>query len=179
MRQLIVVGFSGRHDATIVLKELLKTSYDGAIDLIDAVAAYRTDDGVLRIDDSVQRTIKEGAGWGAALGVFLGALIALPFAPGIGVAAAATLGLEVLSSGVVGASVGATRADASKRKHGISDGFVVEVGNRILPGHSAVFTLLEAKDPDRAIEAFRGHGEWILRSTISSEEPQRHDRLES
>ena len=179
MRHLIVVGFSGRHDASVVLGELLQMSYDGTVDLVDAVAVYRTDDGLLRIDDSVQRTIKEGAGWGAALGVFLGSLIALPFAPGIGVAAAATVGLEVLSSGVVGAAVGAKRADASKRKHGISDDFVVEVGKRILPGHSAVFTVLEAKDPSRVIEAFRGHGGWILRTALSSEEPPRQqDRLE-
>lgn len=180
MRHLIVVGFNGRHNASIVLRELLQTSYDGSIDVIDAVAAYRTDDGALRIDDSVQRTIKEGAGWGAVLGVLLGSLIALPFAPGIGIAAAATVGLEVLSSGVVGAAVGAKRADVSKRKHGISDEFVLEVGNRILPGHSAVFTVLEAKDPGRVIEAFRAHGGWILHSTLSSEEPQREqDRLET
>ena len=59
---LIVVGFPGKHRASEVLGQLEQVTYDWALELKDAVAAYRTDDGRLRVDQSVQPTTKEGAG---------------------------------------------------------------------------------------------------------------------
>jgi len=167
MRHLIVVGFSGNRRASSLFRELLRTSYDGTFDLIDAVAVYRTDDGALRIEDSVQRTMKEGAGWGATIGALLGALVAGPFAPVVGIAGAAAIGLEILSSATVGAALGAKRADQSKHKHGIPDDFVIEVGEKIRPGHSAVVAVLESSDLDRLHAALREDADWILRTTLS------------
>jgi uncharacterized membrane protein len=70
---LIVVGFHGKHRAVEVLSQLEQLAYDWSLDLQDAVAAYRTDDGRLRVDQSVKLTTKEGAGYGALIGGVLGA----------------------------------------------------------------------------------------------------------
>ena len=165
---LIVVGFRGKHRASEVLAQLQQLSNDWSVDLEDAVAAYRTDDGRLRIDQSVQLTTKEGAGFGAILGGMLGALIAAPFTAGLSVAAAATtVGVGALTSGSVGAALGADDADSWKTRYGISDDFVKQVGGMIQPNDSAVFAMLRGANPDVVAEKFRGYGGEILRTTLS------------
>ena len=52
-QNLIAVGFSGAHRAAEVLSELLKLDDHWVIELKDAVAPYRTDDGQLRIDQRI------------------------------------------------------------------------------------------------------------------------------
>ena len=70
MRDLIVVGFDGTRRAAEVLNQLLTLNADWAIDLNleDAVAVYRTRDGKLRVDGSMQPTSKDGAAWGGDCG---------------------------------------------------------------------------------------------------------------
>jgi uncharacterized membrane protein len=96
---LIVVGFHGKHRAVEVLSQLEQLAYDWSLDLQDAVAAYRTDDGRLRVDQSVKPTTKEGAGYGALIGGVLGAVLMLPFTGGLSAAAAAA----AVSAGALGA----------------------------------------------------------------------------
>src|SRR6478609_8851403 len=105
---LIVVGFHGKQRASEVLGQLEKLTDEWALDLKDAVAAYRTDDGRLRIDHSVQPTTKEGAGWGVFIGGMIGALLAAPLTGGVSAAAAATtLGFGAATVGAFGGAVGA------------------------------------------------------------------------
>jgi uncharacterized membrane protein len=49
MSDLIVVGFHGKHRAVEVLDQLQELDADWTIELEDAVAAYRRDNGKLRI----------------------------------------------------------------------------------------------------------------------------------
>ena len=105
---LTVVGFHGKHRASEVLSQLQQLAYDWTLDLKDAVAAYRTDDGRLRVDKSVQPTAKEGAGYGAVIAGVLGALVAAPFTGGLSVAAAAAkIGVGALTAGTVGGAMAA------------------------------------------------------------------------
>ena len=170
MHDLIVVGFRGKERASEVLTELLQLAYRGRLDLFDGVAAHRTDDGKLRIDDSIQPLPREGAGLGAVFAAWLGALIAGPFTGGLSVAAAvAVTGAAAVGAGAIGGTIGAHDAAVSKEKHGLSDEFVRQVGGMIQPGDSAVFAILEAKNRDRIIETFRGYGGTVLRTTLSPE----------
>src|SRR5262245_21360099 len=124
-QNLTVVGFHGKHRAAEVLGQLGQLTADWSLDLKDAVAAYRTDDGRLRVDQSVQPTTKEGAGWGVFIGGMLGALLAAPFTAGLSAAAAAaTLGVGAATVGSVGGAIGADEAETFKREYGISDEFV-------------------------------------------------------
>jgi len=176
-QNLIVVGFAGTRRASEVLSELQKLEDRWVVDLEDAVAAYRTDDGQLRIDQSVMPTRGQGADWGVLLGGMLGALLAAPFTAGLSAAAAgAVIGTGAAGVGLAGAAAGAEEATDWKTRYGVSDEFVNEVGRLIPPGSSAVFALIESGDPTTVREKFRGYGGKILTTTLSPREAMRVER---
>jgi uncharacterized membrane protein len=73
MYDLIAIGFKGTHRASEVLGQVQQLTDSWAIDLRDAVAVYRGENGKLHLDQSVQPTEREGAAWGGLLGGLLGA----------------------------------------------------------------------------------------------------------
>jgi uncharacterized membrane protein len=176
-KNLTVVGFKGRHRASEVLTQLENLSFDWSVDLRDAVAAYRTDDGKLRIDKSFQPTTSDGVASGAILGTMFGALLAAPFTGGLSAAAAASaVGVSALTAGTAGAAIGGIDAEDWKAEFGITDEFVKKVGGMIQPGDSAVFALIQGGNAERVAEQFRGHGGTILYTTLK---PKAAERLQS
>ena len=176
MRDLIVVGFQGTHRAAEVLNQVLDLNADWAVDLHleDAVAVYRTRDGKLRVDESMQPTSKEGAAWGGALGALIGSLLALPFTGGASAAvAAAAVGAGAISLGTAGAMIGSDDASDDKTKYGIAENFVRQAGGMVQPGQSALFILGESDKPAKIAEHFRGYGGTILRTTLPPEQAKR------
>lgn len=172
MAHFIAVGFPGTHRAAEVLQQL----QTGDVDLKDAVAVYRTQEGKLRVDQSVTETRKEGAGWGGLLGGMLGALLAAPFTAGASVAAAAgVVAAGTVTMGATGALIGGEDAASWKEDYGISEEYVRNVGGMVQPGQSAVFALLRVSKPDVVAERFRGYGGTILHTTLS---PRRKEKLE-
>ena len=171
MQDLIVVGFEGKHRASEVLGQLQGLSEEWTIDLDDAVAAYRTDDGKLRVDQSVEPTGKEGGVAGALIGGLLGGLIAAPFTAGVSAAvAAAAVGASALGLGTIGAAAGDDDATTWKDKYGVPDDFVKQVGGMLQPGESAVFAVIRTTDPVAVAERFRGYGGKVLRTTLTPEQ---------
>ena len=178
MAELVVVGFEGKHRAAEVLDQLEVLNAYWTIDLKDAVAVYRTDDGKLRYDRSVQPTTGEGAGGGALLGGMIGALLVAPFTGGLSTAAAAAaIGSGAAIMGTTGAAIGAIDADDFKQEYGISDDFVKQVGGMVQPGQSAVFVLARASDPKAVAEQFRGYGGKVLRTTLPADAAARFEKL--
>ena len=178
MADLVVVGFEGKHRAAEVLGQLEDLEASWTIDLKDAVAAYRTDDGRLRIDRSVQPTSKEGAAGGAILGALLGAILVAPFTGGVSAAVAATaVGTGAATFGVTGAAIGADDAHTWKETAGISEDFVKQVGGMVQPGHSAVFVLARTSDPKMVAEQFRGYGGTVLRSTLPKDATAKLEKM--
>ena len=175
MRDLIVVGFPGKHRAAEVLGQLLQLNEEWTIDLADAVAVYRTDDGRLRIDQSVQPTTAEGGAMGGLLGALLGGILAAPFTAGASAAAAATaVGVGAVSLGTVGAAAGAIDAEDWKEEYGVSEDFVRQVGGVVQPGTSAVFALIRSEqDPVVLAKRFSGYGGTVLRTSLSPEKAAR------
>ena len=176
MRDLIVVGFQGTHRAAEVLNQVLDLNAEWAVDLHleDAVAVYRTRDGKLRVDESMQPTSKEGAAWGGAVGMLIGSLLALPFTGGASAAvAAAAVGASAVTLGATGAMMGSDDASDDKAKYGISEDFVKQVGGMVQPGQSALFIRGESDTPAKIAERFRGYGGTILRTTLRPEEARR------
>jgi uncharacterized membrane protein len=176
MSELIVVGFHGKHRAAEVLDELVQLSTEYVIVLQDAVAAYRRDNGTLRIDQSLNPTEREGAGVGGLFGLLVGGLLAAPFTAGASAAAAAAaVGVSAAAGGTIGAVAGGDDAIDWKERFGISDEFVRQVGGMIQPGDSAVFALIRTADPALVAEQFRGYGGKVLRTTLP---PWRESRLQ-
>ena len=168
MEDLIAVGFPGKHRAAEVLAELEAINAEGMIDLTDAVAAYRTDDGRLRIDQSVHPTTKEGAGLGALLGGLLGAVLAAPLTGGAtAVGAAAAIGAGAVTFGSVGVVAGGLEAEEWKTIYGVPEEFVKRVGGMVQPGTSAIFARIRSEqDPVAVAKRFEGYGGTVLRTRL-------------
>ena len=178
MAELVVVGFEGKHRAAEVLNQLQAMELSFDIDLKDAVAVYRTDDGKLRTDLSVQLTTKEGAAWGGMVGGLIGAALLAPFTAGASAAAAATaMGAGFFTGGLTGAVIGAEDANTWKTTYGISDDFVKQVGGMVQPGQSAVFVLARASDPAVVAERFRGYGGKVLHTTLPKESAAKFEQV--
>jgi len=168
MSDLIVVGFHGKHRAAEVLDQLQQLDDEWTINLEDAVAAYRRDNGKLRVDQSLTLTGRQGGTLGATLGILVGGLLAAPFTAGAsaGIAAAA-IGSSALAVGSVGAAAGYDDSTEWKNRYGISDDFVRQVGGMLQPGDSAIFALLTTIDRDAVAKHFARYGGKVLRTTLS------------
>jgi len=174
MADLIVVGFKkDMYRASEVLNVLQDMNETWAVDLNDAVAAYRDYSGKLRVDQSYQMSTGEGAGWGSLVGMMLGAIIAIPFTGGTSAAAATAIAAGTLGGGALGAGAGALDASSWKEDFGISDDFVQSVGTLIQPGDSAIFALLRTLDRQRVADAFRGYGGTILSTSLNIDQQAR------
>jgi len=169
MQDLIAVGFPGMHRAAEALRQLQSLDATGTIDLPDAIAVYRTDDGRLHVERGVEATSKEGAALGGLVGAILGGVLAAPLTAGASAAAAAvTVGFGALGIGSVGAAVGATDASEWKAKYGVPDEFVEQVSGMVQPGTSAVFAMVRSdKDPVAIAKRFKGYGGTVLRTTLA------------
>ena len=167
MSDLIVVGFHGKHRAAEVLDELQQLDYEWTIHLEDGVAAYRRDNGTLRVERSLNFTGTEAGVLSATLGLVVGAVLAAPFTAGASAAVAATaIGTNAAATGAISGAVGAADAIDWKERFGISDDFVRQVGGMIQPGDSAVFALLSTLNRDVAATPFARYGGKMLHTTL-------------
>lgn len=175
MSELTVVAFEGTHRAAEVLQQLQDLNEGWTVDLSDAVAVYRSKNGKLRVEQSVEPTTKEGAGMGGLVGLMIGALLAAPFTAGVSVpATAAAIGATgAAMGGVTGAALGADDAATWKETYGISDDFVKQVGGMVQPGQSALFVLARSSNPSALAERFRGYGGKVLRTTLRPDQAQK------
>lgn len=172
MYELVAVAFDGKHRASGVLEQLQLLNADWTINLHDAVAVYRTDDGRLRLDQSVQPTSTTGAAMGGLLGGLLGALLAAPFTAGATAFAAASLiGVGAVGLGVPGAMAGAADAHNWKEAYGVPDEFVEEIGDLLRPGESAIFAVFDTKNAIGVAEKLRSYGGRVLQTSLSPKQP--------
>jgi uncharacterized membrane protein len=176
---LVVIGFKNDvHRASDVLVELQELDEGWAVDLQDAVAAYRDRKGKLRIDQSVHATTGEGASWGFLWGSLIGATLAIPFtAGGSAVVAAEALAAGVFGGGALGGGAGAFGASWWKDEFGISQDFVEQVGAMIQPGDSAIYALLRTANPNAVADRFRGYGGTILSTTLTRDQEAKLEKV--
>ena len=176
MNELLVVGFEGTHRAREVLDKLfeLKLAWVVDVDIEDAVAVYRTRSGRLRVDSTMHPTKRQGTALGGVIGGLVGALLATPFTGGVSaIAAAAQATVGAVTLGTVGAAIGGENASEEKASVGLSAEFVQQVAGVLAPGHSALFLVAEAADPERVARHFSGYGGTILRTTVPPAEAKR------
>jgi uncharacterized membrane protein len=177
--ELIVVGFKkDMYRASVVLNQLRDLSDRWAVDLRDAVAVYRDYSGRLRVDQSYEMTVGDGAAWGGFWGFLIGSLLAAPFTAGVSAATAgAAVAAGALGGTALGAGLGAIDADSWKEDFGISESFVRDIGTMVQPGDSAIFALGRALDRRSMEDAFRGYGGTILSTTLSREQQDRVEHV--
>jgi uncharacterized membrane protein len=179
MAQLIVVGFKkDLYRASEVLNQLQGMNEGWVVDLHDAVAVYRDQNGKLRVDQSYQMTTREGAAWGGLWGSLIGATLAIPFTGGASAAVAAgAVAAGALGGGAIGAGAGAVDASWWKDEFGIPEDFVKQVGAMVQPGDSAIYALLRSANPDMVVDRFRGYGGTILSTTLSRDQQAKVEKV--
>ena len=176
MPELTVVAFGGIDRATQVLHDLRALQAERTIDLADAVAVYRTDDGRLLVDESVKSTSTEGATLGGLLGILIGTVLTMPITGGASAAVVASGVGGALALGAAGAAIGHAEAADGKTTSGIAEDLVKQIGGMIQPGQSALFVLGDTTDPDGIAQRLGRYGGTILRTTLPPEEAQRLQR---
>ena len=177
MSDLIVVGFKNdTFKASEVLNRLRQMDEDWTINLYDAVAVHRNNNGKLRVDQSYDPTTGEGAAWGGLWGSLLGAILAIPFTGGASAAAAGALAAGILGGGTLGATAGAIDADWWKEDFGIPEDFVSDVSETIQPGDSAIFALISA-NPKKAVKQFAGYGGKVLNTTLTDQQAAKIEKV--
>jgi uncharacterized membrane protein len=147
MSDLVVIGFDDEFKADEVRLQLLKMQKEYLIDLEDAVVAVRKQDGKVKLHQSYPLPAA-----GAMGGGFWGLLIG-------------TIFLNPLLGAAVGAAAGAAAGALSDI--GIDDHFMKDLASALQPGSSALFVLVRKATPDKVLEAVRGVGGKVLKTSLS------------
>ena len=152
MSNLIAIAYPDEATAQDVAATLKDLQREQTIQVDDLVIAVRTDDGKMKLKQSVST-----AGTGAAGGMLWGGLIGLIFlAPLLGIA----------GGGAAGAAGGAM-AD-----YGIDDKFMKELGERMPSGGAVLFVLVRQSTPDKVLPRISQYGGEVIHTSLDSETEQ-------
>ena len=154
MTHLVVLGVKNRDDAERVMDLAADLGRQNLLQLEDAAYAYRTDQGKVRVQQTVSTT-----GAGAAGGALWGTLIGLIF-------------LNPLAGMAVGAATGAVAGKLIDV--GINDDMIKQIGGELEQGKAAVFLLARSATVDRVIEALKPFNPTVIQTNLSRE---REDEL--
>lgn len=150
MSDLIVLTFPDENGAYQMRDKLLQLQKQQLITLSDAAIVIRKADGKPKV-----KQLHSLVGAGALGGAFWGMLIGLLFfAPWLGLAA-----------GAFGGALGGKFTDI-----GVDDKFIKEVGEKIEPGHSALFLLVEKSTPDKVLPELESFDATVLQTSLSNEQ---------
>lgn len=153
MSTMVVLTFKDETSAEQMRDKLTGLQKLELIKLSDAAVVVRRQDGKVKVKQAVSLV-----GTGALGGAFWGMLIGLLFwAPWLGLA--------------VGAAAGALGGALSD--YGVDDKFIKEVGNKIEPGHSALFLLVESWTEDKVLDEVKGFGAEVLQTSLSKDDEAR------
>lgn len=116
----------------------------GTMDLDEAVAVVKDQEGRIKVEGASSRTARGAAG-GLLLGAMLGMIVAAP---------------------VVGALFGAAEAVAGSFGDVEHIDFVRQIGDHLTPGSSASLMLTGKADPARILAVLRQYGGTVMRTTL-------------
>jgi len=150
MSTLVVLAFKDESGAEQMRDKLGGLQKLHLIELTDAAVVVRKPDGKVKVKQAVSLV-----GAGALGGAFWGMLIGMLFwAPWLGLAIGA-------ASGALGGALG---------DYGVDDKFIKEVGQKIEPGHSALFLLVESWTEDKVLDEISGFDAEVLQTSLSKED---------
>ena len=152
MSNLVAIAYPDEHQAAEVMEVMARLHEEGIlgeesiIDLEDAAAVSKDDEGRIKLEGAISRTAA-----GAASGLFFGSLIGLVFfMPMLGM--------------LFGAAAGALAGKFADLQN--VDDFVIQVGDNMPPGSSAILMLVRKADPEKALTELRQYGGTVIRTTL-------------
>lgn len=149
MSDLVVLGFPSKERAEQVMDVAGSLNRQELLDLEDAALVWRTSDGKIKVQQSVN-PVAAGAASGAMWGTLLGLLFLMP-----------------LFGMAVGAATGA--ASGKLADVGIDDRFIKETAATLTPGSAAIFALVRRSTPDRVREALAPYEPTVLRTSLTAD----------
>ena len=153
MSDLIAITYSTKALAPEVMRTLARLQREHLIELEDAVAVIKDEEGKVTLDQAVD-LVGPGALRGALWGTLIGMLF---FAPLLGMA--------------VGAASGALGGKFSD--YGIDDTFAKDLSAQLQPGTSALFVLVRRVTPDKVLEQIAPYGGTVLRTSLTRDAEER------
>ena len=150
MRKLIAVTYDTEFKAEEVRLQFLKMQKSYLVSLEDAVVVEKKQNGKVKLHQMYNLTAS-----GAVGGGFWGVLIGLIF-------------MNPLLGLVVGAGAGAVAGALSDV--GINDDFMKQLAEKLTPGTSALFVLVDSDLTDKVLDALRGTGGTVPQSSLSHED---------
>jgi uncharacterized membrane protein len=149
MSDLVVIGFDNENKAFEMRAELAKLQKEYLIEMEDVVVVTKDDKGKVKLHQAANLTAA-----GAVSGGFWGMLIGMIF-------------LNPLAGAALGAGAGALSGKFADI--GIGDNFMKELGETFTPGSSAVFVLVRKVTPDKVMDALKGFGGKILKTSLTAD----------
>ena len=149
MSDLVVIGFDNENKAFEMRAELAKLQKEYLIEMEDVVVVTKDDKGKVKLHQAANLTAA-----GAVSGGFWGMLIGMIF-------------LNPLAGAALGAGAGALSGKVADI--GISDNFMKELGETFTPGSSALFVLVRKVTPDKVLDALKGFGGKILKTSLTAD----------
>jgi uncharacterized membrane protein len=149
MSDLVVIGFDNENKAFEMRAELAKLQKEYLIEMEDVVVVSKNDKGKVKLHQAVNLTAA-----GAVSGGFWGMLIGMIF-------------LNPLAGAALGAGAGALSGKFTDI--GIGDNFIKELGETLTPESSALFVLVRKVTPDKVLEALKGFGGKILKTSLTAD----------
>lgn len=162
--ELIVVGFQGRYRAAQVLTDLRQRGVK-LFDLDQAITVSWEDRRNFVVQQSINLSREEDSRWARLWGAFIKVTLFQPFTERLTSAAARVTGGEVASTN--GDSLG---RDWWVGDVGIPENFVRDVGALVQPGESAIITLAEKLEPQRAESILRDCGGSLIYTSLSGDQ---------
>ncbi|BBH67288.1 membrane protein [Actinoplanes sp. OR16] len=152
MATLVAIGYSDETTATAASLEADRLAKDLIIQP-DAIATIIRDrEGKYHVTTN-HHAVAGGTTWGMFWGLLFGMLFFIP-----------VLGMAV------GAGLGALTGKLTK--NAINKEFQQRIRDELQPGTSALFLVIEASTPDKAVEALSKFGGTVLKSNLSKETEQ-------
>ena len=160
MSDLVVIVYPSEEKADEMRQRLLQLQKEYLIELDDAVIAVNTGSGHVRLNQLLNPTAA-GALSGSMWGLLLGALFLMPVVgPAIGAVSGAALGA---ASGAIGGAL---------TDLGIDDKFMKELGQKLAPGHAALFLLIRKVSLEKVLDAIKGSGGEVIKASLDPGQEQ-------
>jgi uncharacterized membrane protein len=152
MSDLVAIVYPTEAKAEEMRQKLLDLQKDYLIELSDAVIAVKQESGRVKLVQ-LMNTTAAGAVSGGFWGLLIGVIFLMP---------------------LLGASLGAASGAlaGALTDVGIDDNFMKELSNNLNPGNAALFVLVRKMTADKVLEAIKGTGGTVLRTSLDHTKEQ-------
>lgn len=146
MSDLVVIVYPTEARAEEMRQKLFALQKEYLIEIGDAAIAVMHEDGKIKLNQ-LMNTTALGAVSGSFWGLLIGAIFLMPvFGAAIGAA-----------SGALGGAL---------TDYGVNDGFMKELSSSLQPGNAALFVLVRKMTGDKVLEAIKGTGGVVLKTSL-------------